>query len=66
MKGGQGKSKADALREAGIFTKDFFRADEIRRKLLEATSREVRSASKKFASKDGASGHSQGLRRWTR
>ncbi len=52
LKGGSGKSKAEALREAGIFTKDFFRADELRRKLLDATAREVRSESKRFASKD--------------
>ena len=52
MKGRQGQSKVEALREAGIFTKDFFRADELRRKLLDATRSEVRSDSKKFASKE--------------
>ncbi len=52
MKGRNGQSKAEALREAGIFVKDFFRADELRRKLLDATRSEVRSDSKKFASKE--------------
>jgi len=52
MKGRNGQSKAEALREAGIFVKDFFRADELRRKLLDATRSEVRSDSTKFASKE--------------
>lgn len=52
MKGRNGQSKAEALREAGIFFKDFFRADELRRKLLDATRSEVRSDSTKFASKE--------------
>lgn len=49
MKGTNG-SKADALRNAGIFAKDFFRADELRRKLLDATRDELRTSAKKFAS----------------
>lgn len=52
MKGGRGKSKANALRDAGIFAKDFFRAGEIRRKLLDATGKRLRATSGKFASKD--------------
>ena len=52
MRGRNGQSKADALREAGIFVKDFFRADELRRKLLEATRSEVRSSPKTFGSKE--------------
>jgi ATP-dependent helicase HrpA len=52
MKNGSGKSKAEALRETGIFAKNFFRAGEIRRKLLDAVGRRVRSESKRFASKD--------------
>lgn len=47
MKGG---SKGDALRNAGIFAKDFFRADELRRKLLDATREQLNTTAKKFAS----------------
>lgn len=46
MKGG------DALRAAGIFAKDFFRAKEVRGKLLDAVRDTVRSDSGKFASKE--------------
>ncbi|MBI2551443.1 ATP-dependent RNA helicase [Candidatus Uhrbacteria bacterium] len=52
VKGGGGASKVDVLREQGIFTKDFFRAGEIRGKLLDAVRGSVRSESKRFASKD--------------
>jgi HrpA-like RNA helicase len=52
MKGRSGQSKAESLREAGIFVKDFFRASELRRKLLDATRSEVCSDTKKFATKE--------------
>lgn len=52
IKGGQGKSKGDALREAGIFAKDYFRATEIRGKLVDAVRAEVRAQPKKFASRE--------------
>ncbi|MFH1789547.1 MAG: helicase-related protein [bacterium] len=52
IKGGGGTSKANALRDAGIFAKDFFRAGEIRRKLLDATGKRLRAESKSFGSKD--------------
>ncbi|MCF6276987.1 MAG: hypothetical protein L3J07_04050 [Candidatus Magasanikbacteria bacterium] len=52
MKGGHGRSKVNCLRDAGIFTKDFFRADEIRRKLLSSTRRSLHSNSKSFATKE--------------
>ncbi|MEK9183438.1 MAG: helicase-related protein [Patescibacteria group bacterium] len=52
IKGGGGESKAETLRKQGIFAKDFFRAGEIRRKLLDATGGRLRSESKRFASKD--------------
>lgn len=46
MKGG-----GDALRAAGIFARDFFRAKEVRGKLLDAVRDTVRSDSKSFGSK---------------
>lgn len=49
---GNGGSKADALRNAGLFVKDFFRAEEIRRKLLDAVGGRLRSESRKFASRE--------------
>ncbi len=52
MKGRPGESKAETLKNAGIFAKDFFRAGELRRKFLEATRSELRFDSKKFASKE--------------
>lgn len=52
VQGRPGESKADALRNRGLFVKNFFRAEEIRRKLLDATHTEVRSDSKTFGSKE--------------
>lgn len=49
---GNGKSKGDMLRDAGIFAKDFFRADEIRRKLLDSVRGEVRGEAKRFGSRE--------------
>ena len=41
VRGGQGQSKGDALRTMGIFAKDYFRASEIRSKLLDAVRSEL-------------------------
>lgn len=51
-RGGHGMSKAGALREMGLFAKDFFRASEIRRKLLNAVGQRLHHSSKEFVSKD--------------
>lgn len=49
VRGAPGKSKADGLREIGVFGKDFFRADELRNKLREVMhSLRVTTARKSF------------------
>jgi len=49
---GNGRSKGDMLRDAGVFAKDFFRATEIRGKLLDAVRGEVRGEAKRFGSRE--------------
>lgn len=54
IKGGKGLSKSKALREAGIFAKDYFRADEIRRKVIQSTRGKLASSKKRkrFSNED--------------